>query len=521
MKDETCKERAEYLVNELAKCQANNVAAGYNPGYLAGFPETEFDDLENRTLKTGNVPYYALHKTLAGLLDVYRTMGDNQALDVLLSLAAWVDWRTSTSRLSFEKMQRLMGTEFGGMAASLVDLWHQTGDERWITVAQRFDQSIVFDPLAANQDKLDGLHANTQVPKWIAAARQYKATGTKRYRDIAFNAWNFTISSHTYAIGGNSQAEHFHAPNAITKYLARDTAEGCNTYNMLKLTRELFTLDPEAESSTAYFDYYERALLNHLLGQQDRHDPHGHITYFTPMKPGGRRGVGPWGESRYSDDYGSFWCCQGTGIETNTKLMDSIYFRSKDNRVLYINLFAPSTLTWPEQKVTITQTTSFPVSESTKLRVSGAGRQWTMRIRIPSWTSGAEVLVNGKSLQGLTITPGKYAEIMRSWTDGDEVEVKLPMNLRLIPANDRPDIAALAFGPTILSGNYGDSSLDAIPTIELDSIRRVGNLGLEFTATSNGRPVMLSPFFDAHGFNYNVYWATKGRLTSLPGQIGS
>lgn len=507
LRDETCRKRALYLVSELAKCQANNKAAGFSPGYLSGFPESEFDALENRTLKNGNVPYYAVHKTLAGLLDVWRLIGDVGARDVLLSLAAWVDNRTS--RLSYAQMQKLMATEFGGMNAVMADLYHQTGDKRWISVAQRFDHALVFEPLAANQDRLSGLHANTQVPKWIGSARQYKATGAARYRDIAYNAWNITVTAHTYAIGGNSQGEHFHAPHSITKYLARDTAEGCNTYNMLKLTRELWSMDSESDKTT-YFDYYERALLNHLLGQQDANDPHGHITYFTPHNPGGRRGAGPWGEKRYSDNYGSFWCCQGTGIETNTKLMDSVYYHSKNGSVLFVNLFAPSVLNWSQRNVTITQTTSFPASDTTVLEVKGDSSDWAMRIRIPAWTSGAEISVNKEPVPAAMVRPGHYATISHRWNDGDQVKIRLPMRLRTIPANDHQDVAALAYGPAVLSGNYGNSALVSMPTLNLNSVRKTS--GLEFTALADNKAVRLGPFYNAHGFNYNIYWKMNGAL---------
>ena len=195
----------------------------------------------------------------------------------------------------------MMSTEFGGMNEVFADIYYWDGDEKWLETAQRFDQVSIFDPLAAGQDRLSGLHANTQVPKWIGAAREYKQTGTTRYRDIARNAWEITVNDHTYAIGGNSQAEHFKDPDAIAAHLTDDTCEACNTYNMLKLTRELWTLEPA--NSSHYFDFYEHALLNHLLGQQDPASHHGHVTYFTPLKAGGRRGVGPaWGGGTWSTD---------------------------------------------------------------------------------------------------------------------------------------------------------------------------------------------------------------------------
>ncbi|OBT90425.1 hypothetical protein VE02_00768 [Pseudogymnoascus sp. 03VT05] len=458
--DISCRERAVDFVAELAKCQANNVVAGFSTGYLSGFPESEFAALEAGTLSNGNVPYYVVHKLMAGLLDVWRIVGDTKARDVLLSLAGWVD--TRTSKLSTTQMQNMLATEFGGMNEVLADIYHQTGAQLWLTAAQRFDHAAVFNPLALNQDSLNGLHANTQVPKWIGAAREFKATGTTRYRDISQNAWDITVNTHSYAIGGNSQAEHFHAANAIASYLNEDTCEECNTYNMLKLTRELWVMNP---SSVFYFDYYELALTNHLIGQQNPADSHGHITYFTPLNPGGRRGVGPaWGGGTWSTDYDSFWCYHD-------------------------------------------------IPRTTTLAVDGtSGSNWAMRIRIPQWASGAEVSVNGKK-QSISTASGTYAVLSRSWKSGDTVTIRLPMKLRTVPAKDNANIAAIAYGPVILSGNYGSTSLSSVPTLTLSSIKRSSELA--FTAIANGQTVNLSLFYDAHGYNCNVYWAISGQLPTV------
>ena len=495
--DTTCRDKANAMVAGLAACQASN-------GYLSGFPESDFTALEARTLSNGNVPYYCIHKTLAGLLDAWRLIGNTTARDVLLRLAGWVD--TRTARLSSAQMQNMLGTEFGGMNEVLADICQQTGDTRWLTTAQRFDHAAVFNPLASGSDQLNGLHANTQVPKWVGAVREYKATGTTRYRDIGLNAWNITTGAHTYAIGGNSQAEHFRAPNAIAGYLTNDTCEHCNTYNMLKLTRELWLTDP---GRAAYFDFYERALLNHLIGAQNPADSHGHITYFTPLKAGGRRGVGPaWGGGTWSTDYNSFWCCQGTGIETNTKLMDSIYFFS--GTTLTVNLFTPSVLTWAERGITVTQSTSYPVSDTTTLTLSGTmSGSWSIRVRIPGWTSGATLAVNGVA-QDVTATAGSYATVTRTWAAGDVLTVRLPMRVVMQPANDNPAVQAVTYGPVVLCGNYGNTTLSANPSLTVSSIARTSTSSLAFTATANGSTVGLGPFHDAQGFNYAVYWNTTG-----------
>ncbi|MEV6970891.1 beta-L-arabinofuranosidase domain-containing protein [Hamadaea sp. NPDC051192] len=500
--DTTCRDKAAYLVAELAKCQANNGTAGFAAGYLSGFPESDFTALEAGTLSNGNVPYYVIHKTLAGLLDVWRCLGSTQARAVLLALAGWVD--TRTARLSSAQMQSVLNTEFGGMNEVLTDLYQQTGDGRWLTAAQRFDHAAVFTPLAANTDQLNGLHANTQVPKWIGAAREYKATGTTRYRDIAVNAWAMTVTAHSYVIGGNSQAEHFRPANAIAAYLNQDTCEHCNSYNMLKLTRELWQLYPD---QAAYFDFFERVLLNHVVGAQNPADSHGHVTYFTPLNPGGRRGVGPaWGGGTWSTDYTTFWCCQGTGVEVNTKLMDSIYFYN--GTTLTVNLFVPSVLTWSQRGITVTQTTTYPVGDTTTLTVSGSvSGSWSLRVRIPAWASGATVSVNG-TVQNIAVTPGAYATITRSWTSGDTVSVRLPMQLAVRPANDNAGVVALTYGPSVLAGNYGSTTLSALPALTTASVTRTSTSSLAFTATANGATVNLGPFSDAQGFNYTVYWST-------------
>lgn len=501
-----CGDRATYFVQEPAKCQANNAKAGFNKGYLSGFPETDISKVEDRTLNNGNVPYYAIHKTLAGLLDVYRRMGDQTAKDTMLSLASWVD--TRTSKLSYNQMQSMLQTEFGGMNEVLADIAFYTKDTKWLKVAQRFDHAVIFDPLQQNTDKLSGLHANTQLPKWIGALREYKVGGDKKYLDIGRNAWNIVVNKHTYAIGGNSQAEHFRAPDAIAGYLTDDTCEACNSYNMLKLTRELWALNP---TDASYFDFYEKALLNHLLGQQDPSSDHGHVTYFTPLKAGGRRGVGPaWGGGTWSTDYNSFWCCQGTGVETNTKLMDSIYFHTSDT--LYVNLFTPSKLNWSQKKVSITQTTDFPESDTSTFKITGDTSEWTLAVRIPSWASKASIKINGQA-SNVAIESGKYATIKRQWKSGDTVTVQLPMSLHTVAANDDQTLGAIAFGPVILAGNYGQSTLNGNPTIDLASIKRKSNAGLTFEATSGGKTVELGPFYDAQGFNYAVYWKLSGKLS--------
>ena len=235
-------------------------AHGANAGYLSAFPETFFDRVEARTGVWA--PYYTLHKILAGLLDVHAATGDAAALELAKGMARWVG--TRAARLTDAQWQAMLETEFGGMEDALTELYAATHDPEHLRLARLFDHRAVFDPLARGEDRLDGLHANTQIPKAIGAARDCELTGDARYCAVAREFWNEVALHRSYAIGGHSEDEHFSPVRALSRHLGETTAETCNTYNMLKLTRHLFLLDGDP----ARLDFYERALFNHILASQ-------------------------------------------------------------------------------------------------------------------------------------------------------------------------------------------------------------------------------------------------------------
>lgn len=490
--DDLCRQRSAQFVRELAKCQA--AKAGFSEGYLSGFPERAFDDLANGGAH-GNVPWYVMHKLMTGLLDVWTTFDDDVAKDVLLSLAGWAD--SHTKSLSAQTMQRILDTEHGGMIAVFVDLSLATKDPKWLDVARRFDHKTALDPLAQGNDRLAGLHANTQLAKWVGAARMARATGDARFSAIAKNAWKIVVGTHSYAIGGNSVDEHFKSAGAIASALGDTTAESCNTYNMLKLTRELWMLDPDVK----YFDYFEVALYNHMLGQQDPKSAHGHVTYFMSLGPGSRRGHGPaWGGGTWSDDYDTFWCCQGTGLETNTKYAESIYFRS--DTALYVNLFIPSQLLWQEKDLKVEQTGDYPSQSIVTIKVMGSGVD-SVLLRMPSWAKDPTITYGGQTHAG---TPGSYFTIPHDGTI-TTIELTIPIPIRRIVANDDPTVAAIAFGPIVLAGKLGEGSISKTPGLDLNSVKRTGTSGqLTFTALSDGETISLVPFYDASDFKYVTYW---------------
>jgi uncharacterized protein len=481
--DTAYKTKGDYLVNALAACQAASPGRGYHAGYLSAFPENFFDRLESG--QSVWAPYYTLHKIMAGLLDQYLLAGNQQAMDVLLRKAAWAKARTDP--LSYSRMQQVLRTEFGGMPEVLADLYLVTGNADHLTTAQRFDHAQILDPLAANQDRLAGFHANTQIPKITGALREYHSTGTTRYRDIAVNFWRMVIDHHTYVIGGNSNGEYFQPPDAIASQLSDNTCEVCNTYNMLKLTRQLFFTEP---TRAEYMDYYELALFNQILGEQDPNSSHGFVTYYNPLRPGGIK--------TYSNDYNSFTCDHGTGMESQTKFADSIYFYSGET--LYVNLFIASVLTWPGRGITVRQDTTFPTATSTRLTVTGSGHI-ALKIRIPQWTSGAVIRVNGVAQNAVA---GAYATIDRVWAPGDVVEVSLPASLTFPRANDNAGVGAVRYGPVVLAGQYGTTNLSALPTLQTGTLAQAAPL--RFTGTASTGQVTLSPYYATHHQRYTVYW---------------
>jgi DUF1680 family protein len=481
------KTRGDSLVTVLAQCQARAATAGFNPGYLSAFPESFIDRVEARQAVWA--PYYTLHKIMAGLLDMHLLAGNAQALTVLRGMASWVKARND--RLTQAQRQNMLDTEFGGMNEVLTNLYQVTGDPAHLAAAQHFDHAEILDPLAAGVDSLNGYHANTQIPKVLGALREFHATGTTRYRTIAVTFWDLVVRDHTYVIGGNSNGEYFKAPRRIATELSDTTAECCNTYNMLKLTRQLFRTDP---SRADYFDYYERALYNHILASQDPASAHGFQCYYVPLRAGGIK--------TYSNDYQSFVCCHGTGLESNTKYGESIYFHDGAER-LWVNLFIPSELTWPGRGITVRQETAFPQQPSTRLTVTGSGRV-DLRVRIPSWAAGAQLRLNG-TLLTVPAAPGTYAALDRTWVSGDVLDVSLPMAVRREPTPDNPAVQAVLVGPIVLAGAYGTTNLPAPPTLDPATLAPTAD-PLQYTAGG----VALLPFHRMHGQRYTVYWSVTG-----------
>jgi uncharacterized protein len=522
-KDKEIKKRIDYLVTELAKCQKQ-----YGNGYIGAFPEKLFDDLIQGQ-KVSWVPWYTMHKIFAGLYDVYNYTGNAEVYAVLLKLTDWA--RKKTDGLSAESLQNMLKTEHGGMTETLADLYAITQKPEHLALAKRFDHKMLLESMASGKDNLTGLHANTQIPKMIGAAREYEVTAEPVYMKAAEFFWECVVNHRTTATGGHSIYEHFKEPDVLAAYLNSAHAnETCNAYNMLKLTAHLY----DWTGNIRYADFYERTLINCILASQCpvkyEKEPAGMMSYHQPIKPG------LW--KRLNDKENSFWCCTGTGSENHVQYGKLIY--AYDNEGLIINFFVASQLSWDEKKMTVKQETNFPESDYSKITVESSEKPQKMkiRIRVPWWANkGVQVKINGK-VQNISATPSSYITLEKIWFNKDIIEVTMPMALYKEGLPDKKNIVAFLYGPMVLSGQLGKSGLtletlygingkEYLDQFKLDSIavphfenvdedlnswiKPVLGKPLTFQTTGKGVPndVTLIPYFKQFLERYSIYWEIK------------
>ncbi len=517
-------ERVDYIVAELALCQKKR-----GDGLVVAFPDGAaplIDSFAGRPF--AGVPWYTMHKIMAGLRDAYWHARSRGALGILFGIARWIEEESKTvSDVAFQKM---LDREHGGMNEIFADLFMISGDQKFRLLAEKFSHRALLEPLAEGRDTLDGLHANTQIPKVIGFNRIHELTSAPEYGRAADFFWRTVVEKRSFATGGHGDVEHFFPPAKFAEHLpSAKTMETCCTHNMLRLTRALYGRDPRAR----YFDYFERALFNGILASQDPDT--GMMTYFQATRPGYLR--------LYHTPFDSFWCCTGSGLENHARYGESIY--SHDVDTLYVNLFVSSTLTWSDRNATITQTTRFPDTDTTRIEIKGgSSTSVALAVRQPAWCPVMTVTVNSKR-RSTARRPGSYHALRGRVHAGDVVEVTVPMSLTLEPLQKSPDDpaerwAAFVFGPIVLAGRLGTEGLvpgSQLIVNERESgemlnsdvanprwTRPLGELlantarnpgeRLSFTARgfADDASVELIPWFRLAHERYNLYW----RQTTTP-----
>ena len=507
--DEKLKQKILYIVSQLESVQSNAKS-----GYIGGCKENCFTELFDKNLTSWAegywVPWYNLHKIFKGLTDAYSVTEDQTVLRVLLRFADWAcDGLSDFSDEDFEKM---LEYEHGGMNEVFANLYRITKNEKYLYFAEKFTHKKLFRFLLKGEDKLDGWHANTQIPKVTGMAAIYAAApeAHKEYRTAAENFWRFVTQDRSYAIGGNSDKEHFEKKGKET--LSKKTCESCNTYNMMRLCEYLFSFEQKSE----YFDWYENALLNHILAQQDES---GAKMYFVSLLQGHHR--------TYEKKYKSWWCCTGTGMENPEKYENNIFFF--DGSTLYINLYIPSRL--ETDGISLEINTDYPYSDKINIAVKHNTEIDSLKLRIPEFSHKAAAIRHGAK-EFREIEKGYFT--VSNIKGGDTVELTLPMEITEYKSREK-DVCALKYGPVTLCAPLGKITdkvseyisnellIDDI-TVEYPSLLLNGKSAETCVEISDrkklifkipaknstlGTPIILKPFFETRHEFYTVYFDKK------------
>ncbi|MGQ8334939.1 beta-L-arabinofuranosidase domain-containing protein [Sunxiuqinia sp. A32] len=503
--DEQFKQRVEYVVEELKKCQDAR-----ETGYVGGIPDEDkiFSEVSRGDIRSqgfdlngGWVPWYTQHKIWAGLIDAYVYCDNELAKTIVIKLSDWAC--ENFLNLPEDKFQQMLACEHGGMNESLAEVYALTGEIKYLDLSTRFHHNAILDPLAAEKDELAGKHANTQIPKIIGCSRLYELTGDLQDSTIASFFWETITNHHSYVTGGNSEREHLGLPDELNNHLSTETTETCNTYNMLKLTKHLFSQKPLVK----YADYYERALYNHILSSQNPDD--GMVCYMVPLSSGSIK--------KYGTPFESFWCCTGTGMENHVKYGEAIYFK-ENNQNLMVNLYIPSVLNWEEKGFVIRQESKYPEESTIQFTIDKApGAEMELKFRLPWWAKkGMSVAINGETYESLN-SENRYIVVNKVWENGDQIMLDIPMTLTMESMPDNESRVAFLYGPLVLSGKLGEKNIDPILDIPvlITNERPVDQwmvksqeTPLLFQTLNVGQPhdIELIPFYRMHHEKHMVYF---------------
>jgi DUF1680 family protein len=501
--DEAMRQRVRYIASELAQCQR-----AHGDGYVGGTTverngqildgKIVFEEVRRGQISAGPfdvnggwVPLYVWHKVHQGLLDAHAFCSDAEALETACGAS---DYLIGVfAGLNDDEVQRLLNAEHGGLNETFAETYARTGARKYLDMARRIRHRAVLDALTNEQDVLAGLHANTQIPKLVGLARLYELTGEEGEARAARFFWTAVTRDHSYVIGGNSEREHFAPAHVVAPEVTERTCEACNTYNMLRLTRHLWSW----RQDSSYFDYYERAHLNHIMAHQN--PATGKFAYFMPLSARARR--------EYSTSEDTFWCCVGSGMESHSKHGESIFWNRDD--VVFVNLFVPASLDWPERGARLDLDTNYPNSEEVRLRVTQATEaNFAIALRLPAWCRAPRLLLNGSPVA--FGQENGYALIRRRWRAGDTLTLGLPMTLRREAAPDDPELVAFLSGPLVLAADCGaadDDRPSIAPALASFEARGDPVEGAHIYRIDDGRPdaIVLRPFYALYDRRSSVY----------------
>lgn len=484
-------------------------------GYLSAFPEFLID--RNISAQKVWAPWYTLHKIMAGLMDQYLYAENQQALNIAIKMGEWAYGKLKDVKDSVRSL--MLRNEFGGVNETFYNLYALSGRNEFKWLGNFFYHNEMLDPLVEKVDILEKKHANTFIPKLLGVIRHHELDENYAGLPLADFFWSTVVNRHSFVTGSNSDKEKFFKAGHQFEHLSGYTGESCNVYNMLKLTNHLYALTAEAR----YPAYYEKAMVNHILGQQDTAS--GMIAYFLPFMPGAHK--------VYSTPDSSFWCCVGSGFENQAKYGEAIY--AHDNEKLYLNLFVPSQLSWKAKGLVLEMKTAFPYNGKITCAIKDAPAEAIdINVRYPEWAGmNALVKINGKKIKVRAVKDG-YIALKRIWKRDDKIEIEFPFSLRLVQCGEDSTKAAVVFGPVVLAGTFGregfrdrqpfsdpllyndyytynynvPENFQASLSINGNAIQNELELvpGTTMTFRSRKEGYLLKPLFDIHRERYVVYW---------------
>ena len=467
-------------------------------GYLFASPEELFDKVERK--EPVWVPWYTMHKIVAGLVSVCNLTDCAAARDVLRRLADWIADRA----LGWSEEMRLtvISVEYGSMNGCMYDVYRITGDERHMLAAHQFDETALLEPISEGKDILNGLHANTTIPKILGALKRYALVGDAEplYLRAAEAFWDMVISHHTYISGGNSEWEHFGLPDILDAERTACNCETCNTHNMIKLSDLLFSLTGKKK----YADYSSWAFVNTILSSQNHET--GMTTYFQPMDSGFFK--------VYSRPYDQFWCCTGTGMENFTKPWEGIAFAAEDR--IYINRYLSADIACDD--ISLSVDCDWLSKDTAEIKINACPSGKSIAMRIPCWAEDYELTL--PSGIGSAEENG-YIILNGGWEEGMIISLRFGMALRRHSLPDSSTAAAFSYGPFMLSADMGTERLETdvtgvdvtVPTRKMavrdyliDPQITAGDRPAEFTLRSaDGFELQLAPHFLKNQVRYGIY----------------
>ena len=489
-------DRINYLISEMAIAQDEISKKGLaNYGFFSAYSEEQFDLLEEYIPYPRIwAPYYTLHKLIAGLLDCYEFAGSDQALSICRKIIIWLSRRfDKLSRHALQKMWSIyIAGEYGGMNEVVARYIHLTGEEEYVWLAKCFDNDKLFYPLEQNIDALNNLHANQHIPQVVGALSIYRVTGESRYLKIADHFWQIATENHTYSIGGIGEGEMFRPSRTISQYLTDKAAEGCASYNMLKLTKDLF----QYRAESTMMDYYERTLLNHIAASLEPDEPTGGSTYFMPLAPASKLGF-----DRHENS-----CCHGTGMENHVRAQEAFYYYQPatpgaNHDTLFVNMYQMSSINWPEKNIEIRQTSHF-MKEQSATFVFDQAVSLKLCMRIPAWLKRAPIVtLNGLKIK--TSAPGTWLTLENHFKVGDVLHLDMPFSLRYETACDNSSVFSIFYGPYVMAAASEEKEMLTLPDYDMFKTEAVLN---KDDTTLTWRDLIFKPHCYTGDHAYHIYF---------------